>query len=157
METGLTVDIDDREFEGRLRNIYQQLQAGAQSRGLMRAIGYYMRRRTLKHFADEEDPWGEAWEPLAESTLARPLVKDKRKRGNRKILHGRTGDLRGKIQSLSDETSAEIGTNIFYGIFHQEGAPRARIPVRAFLGVADEDAEGIYDLAWAYLVRAMNG
>ena len=157
METGLTVKINDAEFEARLKNIILQLQPGPQSAGLMRAIGYYMRKRTVGHFAEQADPEGQAWKPLAESTLARPLVKNKRKQGNRKILHGRSGDLRQRIKSLSDATSAEAGTNIYYAAYHQFGAPRAHIPIRAFLGIADEDAQGIHNLAWDYLTRVLNG
>lgn len=155
METGLTVRVDDAEFQARLGNIIRQL--GSQSPGLMRAIGYYLRRRTVQHFEDEADPEGKPWEPLARATLARPLVKDVRRRGGRKILHGRTGHLRSRMQSRSDATSAEVGTNVFYGPFHQFGAPRAHIPVRAFLGIGEEDATGIHNLAWDYLVRVTGG
>ena len=222
METGLEITIDDAEFQAKLANIIVQL--GSQSSGLMRAIGYYMRRRTVQHFADENDPEGQAWEPLKESTVRGRMSLKRRnsydaaqraqgraaltiqraertiaraqgtigraantglvtraqeriaraqlrigkarfraeKAGNRearargKILQD-SGDLRKSIESLSDATTAEIGTNMFYGPFHQFGAPRAHIPIRAFLGVADEDAEGITNLAWDYLVRVTGG
>ena len=156
METGLTIEVDDAEFQAKLQNVMVQL--GTRSAGLMRAIGYYMHRRTIAHFRAEEDPEGKAWEPLKERTVAGRRVgpRAKKKGGSRKIaILQDTGQLRRSISSLADATSAEIGTNIFYGVFHQDGAPRAHIPVRAFLGVADEDMAGIENLAWDYLVRVM--
>ncbi len=153
-ETGITITVDDAEFQARLRNIWLQLQPGSQSAGLMRAIGYYMRRSTMQNFASESDPDGVAWHPLAASTLRRPHVKrSTRAAGHRKILQGRTSDLRNKMESRSDATEVAIGTNIFYSRFHQEGAPRAHIPVRRFLGFGEEDYRGIENLAWDYLVR----
>ena len=154
METGLTVEVDDAEFQAKLQNVMVQL--GTRSAGLMRAIGYYMRRRTLQHFREESDPEGKAWRPLKESTIAgrRTGPRAKRRGGARKLaILQDTGAGRRSITSLSDATSAEIGTNVHYMAFHQEGAPRANIPIRAFLGVADEDAAGIENLAWDYLVR----
>ncbi|HUT57680.1 MAG TPA: phage virion morphogenesis protein [Phycisphaerae bacterium] len=203
----MIIEVEDAEFQARFENIWRQLQPGSQSRGLMRAVGYYMRRRTLKHFEEESDPEGRDWEPLQQSTIMSRMRAGSRARYRRagrsmgralaakeraehalsrarkdstrakaqgridranqritkagatqaraagKILSGQTGDLRRRITSIADATSAEIGTNVFYGIFHQEGAPRAHIPVRAFLGIADEDAGGIEKLAWDYLVR----
>ena len=158
MESEVTIKVDDAEFQARLRNILFQL--GSQSSGLMRAVGYYMQKRTVQHFADEEDPEGQAWDPLKPATIsARRVGPRAKKPGGRraiKILQD-TGTLRRSITSLSDNTSAEIGTNVFYGIFHQEGAPRAHIPVRAFLGVSDGDLGGLHNLAWDYLVRCTNG
>jgi len=160
METGLTVAIDDREFEARLGNIIRQLRPGGQTAGLMRAVGYYMRRRTDTHFKDEKDPEGRAWEPLKECTIAGRRIgpRAKKRGGKRKIaiLQDR-GTLRRSINSIADATSAEIGTNLHYAGYHQFGAPRAHIPIRAFLGVADEDAEGIENLALDYLARVMGG
>lgn len=164
-ESEVTIKVDDAEFQARLRNILFQL--GSQSSGLMRAIGYYMRKRTVQHFTDEEDPEGNAWEPLKAATIAARRVgpRAKKRGGSRviKILQD-SGWLRNHIESLSDNTSAEIGTNVFYGIFHQGedpdayySAPRAHIPRRAFLGISDGDLGGIHDLAWAYLVRVTNG
>ena len=154
MEAGVTIGVDDAEFQARLANIILQL--GSQSRGLMRAVGYYMRRRTLKHFEEESDPESKPWPLLKERTVAGRRVgpRAKTKSGARKVaILQDTGAGRRSITSLSDATSAEIGTNLYYMIFHQEGAPRAKIPVRAFLGIADEDAGGIEKLAWDYLVR----
>jgi len=155
VETALRVTIDDRELQARLRTIILQL--GDKGEGLMRAIGYYMRRRTVTHFREESDPQGRGWQALAESTLARPHVKDKRRAGQRKILAGRTGQLRSRIESIADSTSVEVGTNVFYGPFHQFGAPRANIPVREYLGIGPADARAIHDLAWDYLIRCTSG
>jgi phage gpG-like protein len=191
METALTVDVDDRAFEAHLHNIIIQL--GSQGPGLMRAIGYYLRRQTVGHFEEEEDPEGRGWPDSQRIKYKHHAARTRRvlvNKGTKTLVQiksgprkgqmrtkwvGRTyreeqvearlerigktlqdtGDLRRSIESLSDATSAEVGTNIYYGAFHQFGAPRAHIPVRAFLGIAEEDAGGIEALAHDYLVRAL--
>jgi phage virion morphogenesis protein len=158
METALRVTIEDRELQARLRTIILQL--GDRGEGLMRAIGYYMRRRTVTHFREESDPQGKPWAELADSTVAARRIGKKAKRGKapRKVsILQDTGTLRGRIESIADSTSVDIGTNVFYGPFHQMGAPRANIPVREFLGIGPADARAIHDLAWSYLIRCTSG
>ena len=90
METGLTVAIDDREFEARLGNIIRQLRPGGQTAGLMRAVGYFMRRQTIKRFDQEVDPEGYDWEPLKESTVLG------RMRAGRRAAYRRAGASMGR-------------------------------------------------------------
>lgn len=60
---------------------------------------------------------GQAWAPLAKSTL-----RNKRRK-NRKILQirGQAGGLLGSITTRYDEAYAEIGTNLAYARIHQLG------------------------------------
>lgn len=94
--------------------------------------------RVEKNF-DTESAAGQAWEPLAPSTIedraangfsAGPILK-------------RSGALRADATSVHeyDAHSAAVGTNdtVGYAKYHASDAPRTKIPLRDFLAVAEED------------------
>jgi hypothetical protein len=96
------------------------------------------------------DVAGPGWEPHAESTR-------KRRVGPSRILWD-TGALRdsfaqgaaGNVFRLSD-AEMEVGSNIFYGIFHQEG--RGHNPVRPIVDVQPEQEEKYSRIASNELVK----
>ncbi|MEO0852647.1 MAG: phage virion morphogenesis protein [Cyanobacteria bacterium J06648_11] len=92
----------------------------------MQTIALHLEAETKLNFQRQSDPDGTQWPPLAESTLRR-----RRNRRSSQILVD-TGTLRSSIASRFDATSAEVGTNIEYGIYHQRDT--RKIPRRRFLG-----------------------
>jgi phage gpG-like protein len=46
-----------------------------------------------------------------------------------------------------------VGTPTFYGVFHQDGAPRANIVPRPFMYLEDSDYDRIESLGLNYLAR----
>lgn len=155
MEALLTIEVDDEEFNQRFRHLLLQL-SSSHSRILMRAIGLYMEESTDDKFIDERGEFG-PWEALTAATENRRRVGPG---GVRTIAALQdTGTLRRGITSLvhvgGADLAAEIGSPVFYSVFHQLGAPRANIPVRDFLYVDEDDQDRILDLTGDYILRAM--
>jgi phage gpG-like protein len=84
MESGLTVHVDNARVMRALRATWLACKPGPQTAGLMRAVGYYIRKQTDQHFRDEKGPQG-AWKALKDATVARRR-KGKRKDVGHKIL-----------------------------------------------------------------------
>lgn len=93
-------------------------------------------------FGGEHTPGGEAWAPLAESTV--------KKKGHDRILY-ESGDLLaslvevggpGNINEASDHGSI-YGTEVPYAIFHETGT--SRMPARPAIGLNDEAVDILAD------------
>jgi phage virion morphogenesis protein len=152
MESGVViVDLDDSGTRRRLASMIASL-AGGRGAGLMRAVGYRMRARTLQKFTEERGPEGH-WKPLQQATVDRRRKGDREGRAD-KILQD-TGRMKGSIHSVAERDSVDIGTPVVYSPFHQFGAPRAGIPERPFLYVDAADAANLESLALAYLERSL--
>lgn len=172
MDTGLIVTVQDAEVQRRIAAVVSNLGPGKSS-GLFRAIGHVLRASTVRKFEAEGSPPG-SWPQLADSTIARrrdvsdakrTLKKRKTKRGRDRALEKLntaaaaikplqdTGLLKRSIHAVSDADEANIGTDLLYGIFHQEGT--ARIPARPFLLIDAQDAVRIERLALNYLAEAL--
>ena len=82
-------------------------------------------RQVKSEFREARDPYGRAWAPRKakrrpdSSTRGQPLLN--------------TGRLRNSFSSNGNEAGFRVGTNVSYAIYHQYGAPKAKIPVRAML------------------------
>lgn len=172
MRSAVAVTINDRDLQRKLAQALIML--GPQgSLGLMRALGQYMRRSTMDKFKAQGDG-DRDWEPLADSTVEgrRDVRAAKRALGKRKTQKGRdrqvarlnaaagslrilddTGTLRRSVDYVADSSSVEIGTDLYYGIFHQLGAPAKGLPDRPFITVSREDEQRIGGLADRYLQR----
>lgn len=101
---------------------------------IYRDIGNLMLTYIALQFKTSGREFGDGWAPLAPSTIRqRQRLGYADKKGNAKILMRTSGDA-GLLGSINVSTSAdgiEIGTNKFYGIFHQEGT--VKMPARPFL------------------------
>ena len=100
-----------------------------------------------------ESAAGEAWEPLAPSTIA-----DRRRKGfaDGPILH-RTGALEkaASAHRQSDKDSAEVGPDgCDYAVFHASLEPRSKIPLRDFLAMPPERMDEIETAILAHLDAA---
>lgn len=85
-------------------------------------IGRMMLRRTRALHAQQRDPWGAAWKPLAPATV--------RKKGHSRILID-TGRMLSSYSYRVEGDSVRFGPRVPYARFHQFGT--ARIPRRAVL------------------------
>ena len=170
MRSVVTVDLDDRALQRRIREAMIAL--GPQGgKGLMSAIGLMLKRSTADKFRAQGDGESE-WEPLAESTIwqRRDVQKASATVGRRKTRAGREraqerlsraigelkildddGTLRRSIEYEASATQVDIGTDIFYGAFHQEGT--RDMPRRRFLTVTARDSAEGNRLVDRYLQR----
>lgn len=85
-------------------------------------VGAAIRQSTDKRFAQQVDPTGQPWAPLAPATAAR-----KAKSGRDQILQ-ETGRLRQSIETVPASDGVEIGTNLVYAAVHQFGGTRDVAP-----------------------------
>lgn len=139
---------------------------------LMRNIGEYMQKSTIKRFDAAEAPDGTPWKPLSAVSQQRAKRdaqgKNSKRRGQRKPLND-TGTLRRSIHYQPSANSVTVGTNLKYAAIHQFGGdikvtPKMRaylhsqgihlrkstnaihIPARPFLGVNDKDLAVIREM-----------
>jgi phage virion morphogenesis protein len=127
-------------------------------RPTLERVGNDLLRAAELSFAESRSPFGEAWAPLAPSTLRR------RRGGGAQPLIGR-GRLRSSLHStpVAPDT-VQVGTNVAYGRLHNQGGragrgQRTTIPRRQFLpvdGLPPAGAQRVTD-AVADAVRAALG
>lgn len=113
--------------------------------GLMETVGALVEAQTKRRIASEKTaPDGSAWAPLKASTAAR--------KGNDNILVD-VGRLLGSISHIATATQAVVGTNVFYGVFHQGGT--SRMPSRAFVGLSSENSSELEDVVRAFIASQL--
>ena len=100
---------------------------------LLTVLGNQVRSQTLRHFEQESGPAGK-WAGLRPSTV-------RQKRGGQGQILSDTGRLRGSISAVIGPAEVEIGTNVFYGKFHQHGT--RKMVARPFLGLTDGDRDAL--------------
>jgi phage gpG-like protein len=159
----ITLSVDD----GGLRAAVDGASAfGSDMSGLMRAAGEAMVSATVERFETGLGPGGVAWIP------SRRAVRE----GGLTLVD--KGRLKGSITAVSDDVSAEWGTNVIYAAAHQFGAsieqPRRRrvietlygdfdaglvinLPARPFLGIDAGDIATLEDLSQLHLEMAAGG
>lgn len=86
---------------------------------LLASFAALMLASTQRRFERQTGPDGIAWKPLAKRTMNARIGR--RRRGGSNILRV-TARLYGSITTASDETSAEVGTNLVTAGPHQFGA-----------------------------------
>jgi phage virion morphogenesis protein len=100
---------------------------------LLTVLGNLVRSQTLRHFEREAGPAGK-WAGLRSATV-------RQKRGGQGQILSDTGRLRGSISAVIGGGDVEIGTNVFYGKFHQRGT--RKMVARPFLGLTDDDRDEV--------------
>ncbi len=170
MRSTLTLNVDDRHLQAAISRALVMLGPEG-GRGLMRAAGSALRRSTLDKFKEEGD--GDSpWAPLEESTIRgrRDVRKARGEARKRKTKSGRArameraanaagairilddnGTLRRSIAAQSSATEARVGTDLYYGVFHQTGTEH--MPARPFLTIAERDRRALATLTDKYLQR----
>jgi len=132
----INITWDDKEVKARLKRLAKL--AGDISPALAE-IGEHLTRSHRQRFADGVDPEGNAWELLAESTLAR-----KKKNADKILIEH--GGLMDSLHYNADAHSLEFGTNLIYGATHQFGSEDGDIPARPFLGISEDDQREIVQI-----------
>ncbi len=94
---------------------------------LMEILGTLVEGQTKRRIASEKtSPDGNAWPPL--KARSGSILVD-------------TGRLLGSISHTSTSNEAIVGTNVFYGPFHQYGT--RKMPARPFMGVSAPNMDEI--------------
>lgn len=168
----ITIEINDAEISAALGRVSQIL---SDATGMMNEIGDYLVEKTENRFKSQTAPDGTAWAPRAPSTLNR-YKKAGIKFGG--ILHV-SGQLGQSIFHEHNSTSVRIGTPEKYAGIQQLGAaqgafgafmgkdkngrdhfhhlPWGDIPARPFIGVSDEESEGVLDIVSETLAASLQG
>ena len=117
--------------------------------GIMDRIGRYLVASALRRFESERAPDGTPWLKSARAVAE----------GNRTLTD--TGQLRRSIAHVITDGggAVEVGSNVVYAAIHQFGGlagkgRRARIPVRAYLGIDERDRDAIARIVSRVLERA---
>jgi phage gpG-like protein len=139
-------DIEDGSYESRMDELVPLIQACE-----------------AQAFHGQHTPGGEAWAPLAPSTIA---MKGRRSGliGPHSTILVDTGRLFESL-TLEDGTSDTIwitgdrfltfGTDVPYAIFHETGT--ARMPARPAVGINDNTADQIADAVGGFVVDKITG
>ncbi len=109
---------------------------------VMREIAGHMRNAVEENFEQEGRP---KWDALKQSTI---LQRTGKGHWPGKILQV-SGQLAASISSQYDASSAQVGTNKTYGIFHQLGT--SKMSARPFLVLSDDDMAIIMDTINRYI------
>jgi phage gpG-like protein len=105
---------------------------------LLRRIGSTVEEQTINHFQTQSGPEG-PWPSTQRGGAALVL----------------TGRLRGSISHIVSGEQVAIGTNVFYGKFHQTGT--SRTPRRMFLGLNETDKEELRDVVVDFISSLVRG
>lgn len=154
---GVEIKITATGFEKPIA-VFDKLSLGDFSE-FMKVVAETMYRQTLRHFTTKVGPGG-AWAPLSEATVHGVMGKPGRAQGTMLID---SGALMGSIQQEAGPLTARVGTNLFYGKFHQEGTgptgPGHRfsgIPARQFVGLTGEDESELSQIIDDYFQRLLS-
>lgn len=113
--------------------------------------------RIRRRFLRQVDPEGIPWEPSKAAFfrsfgIGRDGKKLKRGAGGGTLFD--TGTLYNSIQLYSiSPLEMAIGTDVFYGVFHNEGTKT--LPKREFLGFSDEDIDVAYGVLFSIIDKAL--
>lgn len=148
----ISVDYDDRDVQAALERVFKVV---SNTKPMMSEIAEYLHERTRDHFDDEQDPDGNPWEPLADSTRQR---KQDQGVPVDRILHGQTLHLRDTIFPFYSKDEAGVSTGPgtdAYAATHQFGDDRRNIPARPYLGIGAEDEREILEIIEEEILSAL--
>lgn len=134
------IEIDDAEVKKALADLADH--AGHLDPAFME-IGEMLILSTEDRFRDQVDPDGVPWVDVTPET--------RKHKKHPKILT-ESASLRGGIVWQLIPGGVEIGTNSPYGNVHQHGFEERNIPVRPYLGISEEDRDGILSILRDHLI-----
>jgi len=152
----ITITVHDEEVTRLFKRL---LNFTSDLRPVMKNIGEIVLNRVQTCFEEERSPEGEAWAPLKPSTIQQRIRSGY---GGEHPILWREGRLGGHFTYDAYQDRVEVSTNVPYAAIHQFGGRagrghRAEIPVRPFLGVADEDWDEILDTLSKEIERLAKG
>ena len=124
--TSIEIDLQIQEVHDAFNRL---IQAGQNLDAPMREIAEFLNERTRDHFDKEESPDGEAWAPLASSTIE---ARQKQGVPVNRILHGKSLHLRDTIFPFYSEDEAGVSSGPAtqkYAALHQFGADNMSIQI----------------------------
>jgi len=131
----ISIDVDDRQMQ----QVFGKLQqVGHSMSPLFADIGEYLLESTKQRFADQVDPDGLPWAPLAESTR-------ERKTKNADLILVEHGQLMDSFHTQTSASEAEVGSNDIRAATMHYGDDDRNIPARNILGVNAQDQDVILD------------
>jgi phage virion morphogenesis protein len=154
--TAATIEIDDHEILEALTRLARNIDHLEPALAEIGAAGV----DDIKlHFVDQQDPDGNAWEPLSDVTKERR--RQGRGSGSAEILRD-TGLLKESIAYHVGDYAVEIGSDRAYANMMHFGGEKADypwlwgdIPARPFVGMSEELRAQILDILHDYLERAV--
>lgn len=172
----INVEIKDHEVREALKGLER---AGGDLEPAFRDIGEYLLLSHRDRYDKEQAPDGTPWEPLADSTLRRKMLKGVRrgkgaknksltkKRGGTKVgairaLAGskilvESSNLRDLLRYQTTSSSLQLGTDRIYGATQHFGDPDRNIPSREFLGLSERDMAEVKRIINRHLQAVMTG
>jgi phage virion morphogenesis protein len=108
----ISIDVDDQEVKRSLARLSNKLD---DMTPIMRSIGQSLDTHVQLGFRSGQDPYGNPWAPLSQTTLAR------RRNGSNRPLRD-TARLQNSFSTQAGKQSVEYGTNVVYAKTHQYGA-----------------------------------
>ncbi|PWE28979.1 phage virion morphogenesis protein [Pararhodobacter marinus] len=176
----IALDFNDTEIQSGLDRLAR---AVTDMTPVMADIGEAQVVSTRDRFMAGTAPDGTPWAPKSPATIA--AYERRRDPVDPRPLFGPSHRLRSEITSYAGTTSVEWGTNVIYAAVMQFGAaqgefgarmgrtipgekrphsqdyffpiPWGPIPARPFLGLSDEDRNGILEALEDWLTRAWDG
>lgn len=150
--SSIRVDYDDSEVQAALEELFKRVK---NTRPMMSEIAEYLHGRTRDHFDNQQDPEGNAWASLSDSTLERKQFLGV---PVNKILHGQSLHLRDTIFPFfgNDEAGVSTGPGTdAYAATHMFGDDRRNIKPRPFMGLGEEDEREVLAIIEAELLSAL--
>ncbi|QEW05649.1 phage virion morphogenesis protein [Nitrincola iocasae] len=150
--SGIRVDYDDSHVQAALEKLFKTVK---NTRPVMAEIAEYLHGRTREHFDNQQDPDGNAWAPLADSTLERKQAQGV---PINKILHGQTLHLRDTIFPFfgNDEAGVSTGPGTdAYAATQMFGDESRNIEARPFMGLGEEDEREVLAIIEDELLSAL--
>ncbi len=112
---------------------------------LMESIGSLLENSTRQRFEDKQSPNGISWASLMPSTLK----KKRNKNSKDSAILVESGQLSDSFSFDANHQRVIVGTDKFYGKFHQFGTKK--MVARSFLGLSQDDKDGINELIASFL------
>ena len=135
------------EADGVLRILAETEARTRNWRPALNEAALFLERETRQNFLKQQDPDGNPWKPLAESTLKSKL----RRRAPRAILRDTSTLVSGIAArpASRNQVSVETTAGAEYGIWHQLGT--RRMPQRRYMGFSQRYIDRVQEILLSYL------
>ena len=146
------------EADGVLRILAETEARTRNWRPALNEAALFLERETKQNFQKQQDPDGNPWKPLAESTI-RAKLRARKRRGKtippsstpRAILRDTSTLVSGIAARPASDTEVSVETTAGdeYGIWHQLGT--RRMPQRRYIGFSQRYIDRVQEILLRYL------